>query len=226
VPARTDRKENLVSRPPARPNPNEFSSEERELYDEAIRRVAGWGGSEPTSDFEPNPYFSVLLNSPLITARQTAMGSAVRSIGNRGDSYSHADREWVDQVLSYGFDYYGVLALHTPDAIAVGVRLEAIEALRDGREEDLSEDERLLTEYIRQVINGRVTTESYDRIEARLGRRGAVEYTYFIAYLLMVIRLHMAFGVPSPTREDIDVLLKGLRDGTSEVDPTWKSRLG
>jgi hypothetical protein len=215
-----------VPRPPARPKREDIPADELELYDEAIGRVAGWRDTTATEEFEPIPYFGTLLNSPPIAARQTKMGSTVRNMGNRDDSYSHADREWVDQVLSYLFDYYGVLEVHTPDAIAVGVRLEAIEALRDGRDDDLTDDERFLTEYIRQVVNGTVTDENYDRLEQRLGKRGAIEYTYFIAYLQMVIRLHMAFGAPGPTREQVDEILQGFKDGTRDIRPDWKSRLG
>jgi hypothetical protein len=215
-----------MPRPPARPKRADIAPDELELYDEALTRVAGWRATTPSDDFEPIPYFGVLLNSPPIAARQTKTGSTVRGIGNRDGSYSHADREWVDQVLSYTFDYYGVLGVHTPDAIAVGVRLEAIEALRDGREDDLTDDERFLTAYIRQVISGTVTEASYERLEQRLGKRGAIEYTYFIGYLQMVIRLHMAFGCPSPTRAEIDEVLNGFREGTHDVRPDWESRLG
>jgi hypothetical protein len=63
-------------------------------------------------------------------------------------------------------------------------------------------------------------------MEQRLGKRGAIEYTYFIAYLQMVIRLHMAFGAPSPTREEVDEILEGFKAGTRDVRPDWKSRLG
>jgi hypothetical protein len=215
-----------TQRPVPRPKRADIDPSELDLFDEALTRISGWRDVGPSDDFQPIPYFGVLLNSPPIAARQTAMGSTVRSVGNRPGSYSHADREWVDQVLSYEFDYYGVLEIHTPDAIAVGVRLQAIEALRDGREQDLTDDERFLTAYIRQVISGSVTDQSWQRMVDRLGQRGAIEYTYFIAYLQLVIRLHMAFGAPSPSREEIDEILQGFRDGTRDVRPDWKSRLG
>ena len=46
-------------------------------------------------------------------------------------------------------------------AVASGVRLEAVEALRYGHEEDLNDDERLLVGYIRQVVTGTVDDETF-----------------------------------------------------------------
>src|SRR5690242_16328816 len=119
-----------MARPPEPPRPEDIAPEDRGPYDEAVGRIAGWMGIEPSADFVAPPYFGVLLNSPPIAAAQTNTGSVVKSRGNYPGTYSHADRELVDQVLSYDWDYYGVLGVHTPDAVAVGVRLEAIEAIR------------------------------------------------------------------------------------------------
>jgi hypothetical protein len=112
----------------------------------------------------------------------------LRGAGYHEGSYSHADREWVDQVLSYHWSYFGVLRVHTPDAVAVGVRLEAIEALHEGREQDLTDDERLLAHYIRQVADGAVTDETESQILDRLGPRGLGAYILFICHLLRVLR--------------------------------------
>ena len=47
--------------------------------------------------------------------------------------------------------YYGLVAHHTPRAITKGVRIEAIEAVRDGREELLTDHEYQNVEFIRAV---------------------------------------------------------------------------
>jgi hypothetical protein len=171
------------------------------------------------------PYHAALLNSPPLGAGLNAIGRLVRTAGERDDTFSHADRELVDQVLSADWRTNVVLGIHIPDAVAVGVRIEAIEALRDGREEELTDDERLLATYIRQVVTGTVQDETFAAIEQRLGTRGAVEYTVFVAFLMCTIRLFQAFGVPAPSDEEVAEMIRGFRDGTREV-PDASVRFG
>jgi hypothetical protein len=167
------------------------------------------------------PYHAALLNSPPFGAALNQLGRLARTAGERPGSYSHADREFVDQVLSADWATNVVQSLHIPDALAVGVRAEAVEALRSGSEQRLTPDEQLLASYIRAVVNGTVTDEAYAAIERRLGERGAVEYTIFIGFLSMTIRLFQAFGMPDPGDEEIEQLLSDLRAGVRKLpDPT------
>jgi hypothetical protein len=107
---------------------------------------------------------------------------------------------------------------HLPDALARGVRLEAIIALREGREEDLTDDERFLAEYIRQVTQGRLTDDSYARMVDRIGTRGAVEYTIFIMFLTLTMRLIEATTARvGPTDDEIMQELREYRDGTRPI---------
>lgn len=208
-----------MSRPPDPPSREELPPEDREAYDAVVARSAGkFGGDLP-------PYHAALLNSPPFAAALNQMGRLVRTAGERPGSFSHADREFVDQVLSADWHTNVVQALHIPDAVAVGVRLEAIEALRSGREAELTEDERLLAAYIRAVASGTVTDDAYAAIEGRLGARGAVEYTIFIAFLNATIRLFQAFGMPDPSEEEIGQLIDDLRSGAREV-PDPSARFG
>src|SRR6202034_2210095 len=105
---------------------------------------------------------------------------ALRSVGNREGSYSHPDREWVDQVLSNELDCFKFIGGHTRDAIAVGVRPEAIQALWQGREEDLTDRERLFERYIRQVLTGTVDDDTWNAMREDLGDRGLLDFTLFI----------------------------------------------
>ena len=114
---------------------------------------------------------------------------------------------------------------HIPDALAVGVRIEAIEALRSGREEELTDDERELAAYIRDVVKGTVSDESYAAMERRFGTRGAAEYTIFIGFLQMTIRLHQAFGVPELRDAEMDEMLRAFREGRRELDD-YRARIG
>jgi hypothetical protein len=197
------------------PKRSEYSGDDLEAYDRVIDRFTG--GKPHIEEPDVGPYFSTLLAAPRFAANLSRMGELVRDAPNAGNTYSHADRELVDQVLAYDWNYFGFMTSHTPDAIAAGIRLEAIEAIRDGRDAELTAEERQLVDYVRRVVSGTVTDNSFETIVSRFGRRGAVEYTIFIAYLALVFRLWQAFNIPSPPRDQIENILRSIRDGTFEV---------
>jgi hypothetical protein len=208
---------NAQTRLPAPPERSEFSDpEELEAFDRTVERLKMFYLGDPET-FKPGGYYGALLNSPLLSDAISELALLARSAGNRPNTHSHADREWVDQVLSKMWGYYGVLGMHTADALGVGVRLEAIEALWEEREDDLSDDEKLLTAYIRQVATGTTDNETFALMLDRLGKRGLVEYTMFICHLQRVLRLFQTFGIPSPTLEQIHQMNREFRDGTREV---------
>jgi hypothetical protein len=178
-------------------------------------------GAECDPDERVQPYMGAMLNSPLFMELISELGVVARTRGEQPGSYTHADREWVDMVLCEELGAWGVYYAHTWDAVAVGVRPEAIKALREGRDEDLTRDELQLARYVRQVAHGTVTADSYRAIEERLGRRGAVEYTALTTFLLMTLRNMQAFGTQeSFPREFVDDLIERMVAGTVELpDP-------
>ncbi|MEB3031795.1 carboxymuconolactone decarboxylase family protein [[Mycobacterium] nativiensis] len=172
----------------------------------------------------PARYFSALLTSPPVAAQCVRMGQLARRGQLRG-SYTDAERELVDVVLGTDLGYNSIFTVHLPDAIAVGVRPEAILAIRSGDESELTDDERQIAAWARQVVSGSVTDESFAAMVERLGERGTVEFTAFVAFLFMTIRMWQALGVPEPSDQEIDQLVVGLLDGSMEIpDPT--SRIG
>lgn len=203
------------------PEREEVAEEELEAYDHVVARTERM--DYHTYD-TPARYFGALLNSPPLASGIVRLGTLVRQGDLRG-SYTDAERELVDVVLGTDFEYNGLFTVHLPDAVAVGVRIEAIDAIRAGREEELTPDERQIVDYARQVVRGEVTDESHAAMCARMGDRGALEFTIFIGFLLMVIKLWQALGVPDPTNGEIDELMRGLRDGTMDV-PERSARIG
>jgi alkylhydroperoxidase family enzyme len=200
-----------MPRPLPPPERASFPLHEVADYDMVVNRNAQkFGGQLP-------PYHATLLHSPPFAAALNALGKVVRTTGEREGTYSHADRELVDQALSALWKTDVLQAVHIPDGLAVGVRLDAIEALRSGRDDELTDDERQLVTYIRQVVDGEVTHESFDRIEARFGRRGAVEYTIVVAFLQMTIRLFQAFGIPGISANEVEEMLRDFREGRREL---------
>jgi hypothetical protein len=224
-PVSSDRRE--MARLPQPPRVAFEEPEDLAAYDAVIQRQAsmqttaeGSGAETPEID----DYWGALLNSPRMCAIAASMGTFVRIAGERPGSYAHWEREFVDQVLSADWETNVVQGLHITDGVAAGVRLEAVEALRFGHEEDLNDDERLLARYIRQAVSGKVDDETFLAMEGRLGARGIVEYTGFVLWLQWIIRMKQALGVRSPSDEQIDAIVRGLRDGSTTI-PDFRQRL-
>ena len=223
-----------MSRTPTLPSPEAIRPEEREAYERVVARqnaydykalaatmphpVPAWASGEI------QPYFRALLHSPLLADHISELGVVYRTRGEIPGSYQHADREWVDMVVAQDLDCPFVLYVHLFDAVAVGVRVEAVKALRENRLGDLTAEERQLTEYIRAVMAGTVTDEQYRGMEERTGTRGTIELTGFVGHLLMTIRVMQAVGGSEWPQEHVDELIEQMLDGTVTV-PESHSRV-
>jgi alkylhydroperoxidase family enzyme len=208
-----------MERPPSQPRRETFDESEQVHYDLIVKRFRQWfnaGDAPPEEHFEVGTYFGALLNSPQMCSLASQMGSFFRDVGNTPGSYSHADREFVDQVLSAEFKSNVVQNIHIIDAVKSGVRIEAIEALRYGREDQLNEREQLLAKYIRQVVHGTVDNGTYGRMEDDLGKRGLVEYTGFILWLQWIMRMMQALDTGTLSEEQVDDLIRQAREVATE----------
>jgi alkylhydroperoxidase family enzyme len=213
-----------VSRSPSMPSATDIQPGEQEAFERVVARQNSYDYKSfaetmphPVPSWtsgEIQPYFRALLHSPLIADHISELGVVYRTRGESGDSYAHADREWVDMVVSQDLDCPFVQYVHLFDAVAVGVRPEAVRALRAGRLDELTPRERQLTDYIRAVMTGTVTDEQYGELEQRLGARGTIELTGFIGHLLMTIRIMQAVGGSEWPQEHVDELIDGLIDGS------------
>jgi 4-carboxymuconolactone decarboxylase len=206
----------LARHPPASAVP----AAERGDYDHVVGRTERVHGL----DGPAAQYFGALLNSPPLAAALTRLGTAVRQGATRG-TYTDAERELLDVALAVALGQNAILPIHIPDAIAVGVRPEAIEALLRGVDAELTPGERELVQYARDVDSCRVTDESYAAIERRFGRRGAIEVTGLVGFLLMTIRMWHALGVSEPSTDEMLDLLTDVREGRVEV-PAPDARIG
>jgi hypothetical protein len=179
---------------PPPPDRDALTLEERAIYDAVMDRFENhprWGRYWRDT---PHRYFAALLNSPTLGLLIAETGRFFRTGEGRG-SYSHAEREWIDQVIAVELDDNRIVGHHLLDAISVGVRPEAVKALRAGRDDELTADEREFTTYIRQVIHGEVTDAIWQAMRDRFGVKGLVEVTSFIAFLLLTLRIQQAFDV-------------------------------
>ena len=204
-----------MPRPVSQPRRSELSGEALEGYDHTVQRHVP--DAKRGEEHVVHGYHGALLHSPAFSKLLEFGGWTVRTRGEEPGSYSHADREFVDQVLSADLKTNIVNRTHIPDGVAVGVRLEAVQALRYGHEEDLTEDEAFLAEFIRACVSGTLSDALWDRMVARLGLKGTIEYALFCNYLLMTIRNMQALLGGEPSDEEIDQLIADLESGAREL---------
>jgi len=208
-----------MARPPQQPRREEVSPEELDAYDAVISRVRtrlGAPPGPPEQYFDAGAYFGVMLVSPTLCHLVSQMGAFLVTRGNQSGSYSHADREFAEQVLCATWKTNAGQNVHIADAVRTGVRLEAIEALRSGAEEKLTDDERLVATYIRQVVEGVAEDEIYAAMEQRLGTRGLFEYTGFILWLHWTIRMEQWVKLPMASDAELEQLMSELRAGGAQ----------
>jgi hypothetical protein len=211
-----------MPRPVPQPRREDLDEEGRAAYDAAV--VRHHPDAAPGEERELGAYHGALLQSTAYSKLLELGGWTVRTRGEEPGSYSHVDREFVDQVLSADLKTNCINPTHIPDGLAVGVRLEAIKALRYGHEEDLTEDEAFLAAFIRASVSGRMTDELWDRMVDRLGLKGTVEYALFCNYLLMTIRNIQALTAREPSDEEIDRMIEEFETGAREL-PDFTARI-
>jgi hypothetical protein len=200
-----------MSWPPRQPRRDEIAPEDLGAYERVLeRRRAFSPATDPEAD---GGYYGRLLLSPRLAAALSDLGGLVRAGGAGPDSYTHAQREFADQVLSKHLATNVVQTLHVPDALSAGVRREAIDALRSGDESHLNADEQLLAAFIRALVDGRMTRSLWEAVEATMGDRGVVEYAIFVLFLQLTMRLQQAVGQPDPSDDEIDGLLARIDSG-------------
>jgi alkylhydroperoxidase/carboxymuconolactone decarboxylase family protein YurZ len=211
---------NPFARLPQPPAPEDVAPEELADLEHVVERTGRVHGAESPAA----QYFGALLNSPPLAAALSRLGTEVRRGGLRG-TYTDADRELMDIALAVALGSNAILPIHIPDALAVGVRPDAVDALLLRRDDQLTDDERHLVTYAREFVAGTVSDGAYAALRERFGGRGAVEFTVLVGFLLMTIRLWQAFGLPEPSDEEMRTLLHELREGTAPL-PDAQARIG
>jgi hypothetical protein len=207
-----------LSQRPYQPKREDVREDELAFYDRVIARQTGYGYGRAEGT-EAGPYFGGLLQAPVVADHLSELGVYYRTRGETEGSFSHAQREWTDMVIGYDMSP-PILWGHMLDAVASGVRPESIKTLMEGRDWDLDHEERMLTTYIRQVVNGTVTPASYDAIEELIGVRGAVDFTAWIGHLFLTARVQHALnpaGFGGDMRRMAEERLQALLDGTAEL---------
>ena len=185
------------------------------IYDKAMvegRAIALRRGMPPGKQYDPGEYWGSLLHNPKIASLAMEMGIAIVEAGRRGKDhgkgYTDAERELIDQVLFAAWSVDIIQGAHFRDALAAGVRLEAIEALRAHRDDLLTPDELEIARYARQVVSGTVDDATYAPIARRFGTRGAVEFTAAILWIQWSVRMMQAMNISGTTKAQVDQMIE------------------
>lgn len=136
--------------------------------------------------------FAVLLHRPELARRVSELGAYIRFESTLGAG----DRELAIIALAREMDCQFEWAYHVLEARKVGVREEAIAAVREARTDGLTPDEALIVRYVTLLFRRhRVEQATFDALRARLGVDGLVELTATVGYYGMLACTLNAFDV-------------------------------
>ncbi|HJQ16977.1 MAG TPA: hypothetical protein VJ859_08245 [Allosphingosinicella sp.] len=204
------------------PDRDALSEKEREAFDYIMKRSKVWFESTPENagkEYRMSPLYVGFLQSPEVSELWIRLTDMLGTAESRG-SFKARERDWIRLAVPV-FQKSVIQGLQIADAVASGIDPTDILALMDGRLGDLPSDDRQLVEYIEATLAGNVTREIYQPIEARLGRKGAVEYTSTILFMGSIRRLIEAYWaiqgyeLPDPST-DYEVV-RSIIDGTAPV---------
>jgi hypothetical protein len=213
-----------AARFPKIPERSEIADDELEAYDYHSKRVGWFARGTELVDGRPYgvPHFEAMLVSPPVAwaiSGPTGVGRAVTKTQDEPGSYTSADHEWIDLILAFDSGYWALVAGHTPSAIVAGVRIEALEAVVEGREEDLNDEEKQVIGFIRAIRDGGVTDEMWEAMKKRWGTdRGVIDFLSHALLLFWHHRFCWAVGAPEMSREAWWKMIGEFKDGTRNVE--------
>lgn len=204
---------------------NDVPEQEQDDYDYTFAHARDWveriGDRRPKigGDIYQRQYYEAWTNTPSLFKAMWSLGRVLQAEKCKPGQYGLTDHEMIDIVLALDPPGYTVLLPgHTATAISAGIRIEAIEAIADGREEDLTDEERLQVEFIRAVRDMTMTDDLWNRMVERLGSaRGATYLAYFVCYLRFGQQMMQVFGSPTMPMDEWRAFLDGIKTG--RIDP-------
>jgi hypothetical protein len=213
---------------PTLPPRDEIPEDQLDAYDMLVARIEEWKANPNTiidGEAYGVPHFTALAVSPKIGKALSELGRAIQSEQDEPDQYTRLDHEMIDQLLAIDSGYYALVGGHTHAAIAAGVRIEALEAVADGRDDDLTDEERQRVDFIRAVRDGTMTDELWEQTIERLGsERAAIHFASHVLLLVFHHRICWAVGAPEMERDAWRDLLQEYKDGRRPVPEHYGNR--
>jgi hypothetical protein len=158
-------------------------------------------------------FFGLMVSPPLANALSFAGRKVTEQQGKPG-SFTARQHELIDLILSFDSGHWGLLANHVPFAVASGIDVDTIRAIQDGREDELSPEDREVIAFIRATVAGTMTDELWQATVARIGsERGAVELVFQTLLLLFHLRLNEVFDEVEITPNELTDLMQQLEAG-------------
>lgn len=137
-----------------------------------------------------------LLHTPELADRFQHLGALLRFEISLPDHLKElailvTARRWNSQVEWH---------VHSQTALKHGLTESVIDAIREGREPEFSDDDELLVyEFSRQLqMMGAISQKTYKKVNDRFGTVGVVELTALIGYYTMVSMTLNAHEIPLP----------------------------
>ena len=167
-----------------------LAPEHQALFDRIAQSRGAVGG----------PY-SILLYSPGVADKVDALSAALRA----ESQLTPAEFVLVALAVARTKDCVFVWSVQAPAARRAGVPEAVIAAVHDGTTDALSDDQRDIVEYVRQVAgSNRVEQAVFDRLVQRHGIRWLVELTTVAGHFGLISGINNAFDVPpSPTGDTL-----------------------
>jgi hypothetical protein len=210
---------------------DEVPEDELRDYDRLMKYVEKYSSenaiaqARPLVDGQPYayPYRVAFTNAPRLAMLLIDCAYGVNDMQGQAGMFSASDHEWIDLVLGCDSGYWAFHAGHTANAVTTGIRIEAIEALHGGREEEFTDDERQVVAFIRAVRDGTMTDEQWDAMTERLGTvRGTISFAFLTTTLWAIQHLMWAMGVPAIDKAQWEEMFRGYKDGT--LDPARQTQ--
>ena len=172
--------------------------------------------------YDPNELFDGLLHAPRLAQKLLELGASLRSLGAVGNDGDRLPTDFVEFIAfvvfaelhqsaverGSAFAYRRPMYNHVSRAVESGMRPEAIQALRTGDDESLTHEERQLAAFVRAVLAGDVTDETWKHMVDRIGERRTIEAASFALLDFFVCRLESAFGLVDAPDQEVDEVLE------------------
>jgi hypothetical protein len=203
-----------AKRLPKLPDRSTISSEELPAYDQIFNRL-------PTRATGAGSYFHVFCVAP-------RTGAAISGLGGLGDTltdyeslpghFRAIDHQIIDMTLPLDSGYYSLVAGHTPQALAAGIKMQTIEALRDHRDDLIHPDDQQGVEFVRTVRDGKMTDDIWERMKTKLiTERAVVEFVHFVLLLEYHHKFSWAVGAPEMALADFNMMLEEFKTGARKI---------
>lgn len=204
------------------PDRDSMDKADREAFDYIMKRSKVWFESTPENanqEYRMSPLYVGFLQSPAVSDLWIRLTDMLGTAEARG-SFSARERDWIRLAVPT-FQKTVIQGLQIADAVASGIDPRDILALMEGRIDDLQADDRLIVRFVEATIAGEVSRDIYLPIEARMGRRGAAEFTSMILFTWSIRRLIQAYwsiqGYELPDRSTDFEVIQSFLDGTAPV---------